>query len=256
MLVDDKPDIRLLLATRLALEPNLVVVAEAANGAEAIARAREVRPDAVVLDLEMPQMDGYAAIPLLRAIDASMRILVYSGSAATEDPRLIGPVKPDGMVTKGADLRVLIDRLTTLLEQRPEDLLVANVGRLPLEQAVNAFDSWVGLNVRIREAMAAGRPLPTSKELDLSASDLLALIGIFIAMGDRLVRAAQAGSEVVDLRFETRRDAGQAARRALMAIDADSAVSFHKAWAYEMPSQAREALHQLRERLLAELPVG
>jgi DNA-binding response OmpR family regulator len=256
MLVDDKPDIRLLLTTRLALEPNLVVVAEGASGADAIARARESRPDAVILDLEMPEMDGFAAIPLLRAVDASMRILVYSGSPTTDDPRLIGPVKPDAIVTKGADLRVLIQRLTALLEQRPEDLLVANIGRLPLEQAVNAFDSWVGLNVRIREAMAAGRSLPTSHELDLNASDLLALIGIFIAMGDKLVRAAHAGAEKVDLRFETRRDVGQAARRALMAIDADSAVSFHKAWQYDMPNQARDALLHLRQRLLAELPVG
>ena len=255
LLVDDKADIRMLLATRFGLDPRLEVVGEAANGSEAIARAREFKPDAIILDLEMPVIDGFAAIPILRTVDPSMRILVYSGSPAVGDGKLVGAAKPDGFVVKGADLRLLMQELTGLLDEQPDDLLECDLGQVPLEQAVNAFDGWVGLNIRIREAMAQSISV-SSPETDRQETDLMALIGIFIAIGDALVRAAQVGSDDVHLRFKTRRSVGQAARRALAEIEIDNAVKFHEKWKYEMPPQAQEALRQLRSRLTDSLPVG
>jgi DNA-binding NarL/FixJ family response regulator len=255
LIVDDKADIRLLLATRLGLDPTLRVAGEAADGSEAIARARELQPDAIILDLEMPVMDGYAAIPILRTVDPSMRILVYSGYASAETEKLLGAAKPDGLVIKGADLKLLMQALNRVLDEQPNDILDCDLGLVPLEQAVNAFDGWVGLNIRIREAMAQAISV-SSPETDRRQTDLMALIGIFIAIGDALVRAAQAGSRDVQLRFKTRRGVGQAARRALGDIEIDNAERFHEKWKYEMPGQAQEALQQLRTRLLDRLPVG
>ena len=248
LLVDDKADIRLLLATRFGLDPRLQVVGEASNGSEAIARARELRPHAIILDLEMPVMDGFAALPILRTVDPSMRILVHSGSANAVDGKLLGAAKPDGFVVKGADMRILMKELHSLLDEQPNDVLDCDLGLVPLEQAVNAFDGWVGLNVRIREAMAQSISV-SSPKTDNQETDLMALIGIFIAIGDTLVRAAQAGSRDVQLRFKTRRSVGQAARRALAEIEIDNAVKFHQKWKYEMSIPAREALQQLRNRL-------
>ena len=255
LLVDDKADIRLLLTTRLSLEPRLEVVGEGSNGSEAITLARELKPHAIILDLEMPVMDGFAAIPILRTVDPSMRILVYSGSLNAPSEKLLGAAKPDAFVVKGADLRVLMNELNGLLEEQPNDVVDCDLGLVPLEQAVNAFDGWVGLNIRIREAMAQ-RISVSSPKSDAQETDLMALIGIFIGIGDVLVRAAQANSAEVQLHFKTRRSVGQAARRALGEIEIDNAVRFHEKWKYEMPAQAQQALEQLRARLSDRLPVG
>jgi CheY-like chemotaxis protein len=254
LVVDDKADIRLLLATRLSIDARLQVVGEAANGSEAIASARELKPHAIILDLEMPVMDGYAAIPILRTIDPSIRILVYSGWAS-EANRLLGAAKPDGFVVKGADLRLLMQELNSVLDEQPTDIVDGDLGLVPLEQAINAFDGWVGLNIRIREAMAQWISV-SSPEDSQKETDLMALTGIFIAIGDALVRAAQSGSSHVQLRFKTRRGVGQAARRALSEIELDNAARFHEKWKYDMPPQAQEALQQLRVRLSDRLPVG
>lgn len=254
MVVDDQADIRLLLATRLGLEPDISVVGEASNGAEAIQRARETAPDAIVLDLQMPVMDGFTAMPILRTINPATRILAFSGVEDPSDERLEGPAKPDGFVRKGDDLRVFMETLKKLLAETPSDIVVGDLGRLPLNEAVNAFDGWVGLNLRIREAMAhtpAGGPERSRAELDL-----MALVGIFIGMGDELLRAAQERREDVNLQFRTRRHIAQAARRALLIIDPDNAVEFHKRWAYQLEPGADEPLHELRRRLLEKLPVG
>ena len=255
LLVDDKADIRMLLATRLSMDPGLQVVGEAANGSEAIALARDLKPHAIILDLEMPVMDGCAAIPILRTVDPSIRILVYTGSMYAGTEKLLGAAKPDGFVVKGADLRVLMQELNSLLHEQPADVVEGDLGVLPLEQAINAFDGWVGLNIRIREAMAQWISVSTPEDSQKEA-DLMALTGIFIAIGNALVRAAQSGSRDVELRFKTRRSVGQAARRALGEIDIDNAARFHEKWKYEMPPQAQEALQQLRARLSDRLPVG
>ena len=66
LVVDDKADIRRLLVTRLGLDPHLEVVGEAANGVEAIARVRELAPEVLILDLQMPVMTGQEVIPIVR----------------------------------------------------------------------------------------------------------------------------------------------------------------------------------------------
>ncbi|MEU8567028.1 response regulator transcription factor [Streptomyces pathocidini] len=66
LLADDEHLIRGALAALLGLEDDLVVVAEAGSGAEAVAMARAHRPDVAVLDLQMPDGDGVAVATSLR----------------------------------------------------------------------------------------------------------------------------------------------------------------------------------------------
>lgn len=61
LIVDDSATARSLLGAILGSDPELLVVGEAADGAEAIKMTRELRPDVVTMDIRMPKMDGFAA---------------------------------------------------------------------------------------------------------------------------------------------------------------------------------------------------
>lgn len=78
LIADDAPDIRLLLRMYLT-DSRLEVVGEATNGAEAIEMATTEKPDAVILDLAMPVMDGLQAIPLIKEASPNTKIVVLSG---------------------------------------------------------------------------------------------------------------------------------------------------------------------------------
>ena len=66
LIVDDHSIVREGLSMLLARDPDLEVVGEAADGAEAIRQARHLRPDVVVMDLLMPVLDGFAATRAIR----------------------------------------------------------------------------------------------------------------------------------------------------------------------------------------------
>jgi len=66
LIADDHRVVRRGLSLVLALDPEIEVVGEAGDGAEAVERARELRPDVVVMDVVMPVMDGIAATAVIR----------------------------------------------------------------------------------------------------------------------------------------------------------------------------------------------
>jgi DNA-binding NarL/FixJ family response regulator len=82
--VDDHPLLREGIAAVLANETDMVVVAEAANGREAVEQFRAHRPDVTLMDLQMPEMNGTDAILAIRKEYPDARIIVlttYSGDA-------------------------------------------------------------------------------------------------------------------------------------------------------------------------------
>jgi signal transduction histidine kinase/CheY-like chemotaxis protein len=79
LVVDDTPDIRMLLKVALRAIGNFDVVGEAADGAEAVRLSAELQPDAVLLDLAMPVMDGLQATPEIRRCSPETRIVILSG---------------------------------------------------------------------------------------------------------------------------------------------------------------------------------
>jgi len=78
LLVDDEPLVCAHLTTILSSAPDIDVLGEAHDGAEAVEMAVRLRPDVVLLDLRMPGVDGLAAIPRLTAMVAAPRVVVLT----------------------------------------------------------------------------------------------------------------------------------------------------------------------------------
>jgi DNA-binding NarL/FixJ family response regulator len=78
LLVDDQQTVRRGLGLRLHLEPDMQVVGEASGGKEALRLAQTLAPDVVLMDVEMPEMDGIQATIALRAMRSPSAVVMMS----------------------------------------------------------------------------------------------------------------------------------------------------------------------------------
>jgi DNA-binding NarL/FixJ family response regulator len=85
LLVDDQALFREALGTLLGVRPEIRVVGEAANGAEALDRSAELAPDVVLMDLHMPVLDGVGATRRLRVEQPGVRVLALTTFDDDED---------------------------------------------------------------------------------------------------------------------------------------------------------------------------
>jgi DNA-binding NarL/FixJ family response regulator len=104
---DDEPLIRLLLRHAIQGHPGLELVAEGADGAEALALTGEHDPDVVVLDLSMPEHDGLEVTRRLRAARQPCRIVIFS--SASDSERIALAAGADRFVDKSEGIEGAID---------------------------------------------------------------------------------------------------------------------------------------------------
>jgi DNA-binding NarL/FixJ family response regulator len=114
VLVDDTIEIRQLLRMTLEFDGRFKVIDEAGDGVGAIKAAGEHHPDAIVLDLAMPVMDGLQAIPEIRREAPEAKILVLSGFDAGQMSNEALKRGADAYVEKGGDLDELPGKLHEL----------------------------------------------------------------------------------------------------------------------------------------------
>lgn len=113
LIVDDLSHVRLELTSLLQLaarkfKPTIEIAGEAQNGYEAIGQAQSLGPDVILMDLEMPGMDGYDAARQIKSLHPSCQIIaltIHSGEEARQRALDAGMVD---LVVKGAPLEVLL----------------------------------------------------------------------------------------------------------------------------------------------------
>jgi two-component system, NarL family, response regulator LiaR len=103
LIADDHAVVRQGLRMLLGLDPDLEIVGEATDGAEALREARSLRPDVVLMDLMMPVMDGITAMATLREELPDTAVLALT--SALDDESVVGAVRAGAMgyLLKNAD---------------------------------------------------------------------------------------------------------------------------------------------------------
>ncbi len=120
LIADDHPIVREGLAAMLSTQPDMELVGEAADGAQAVTLALQTHPDVILLDLVMPRKDGVAAIREIVAGDPKARILVLTSYG--DDERVFPAIK------SGA--------LGYLLKDTPRDRLLQAIRDVARGQAI------------------------------------------------------------------------------------------------------------------------
>jgi DNA-binding NarL/FixJ family response regulator len=110
LVVDDQSIVRNGIKALLEVVPDIDVIGEAPNGEEAVAQAKQLQPDVILMDLVMPKMDGITAIREIQAAQLSARIIVLT-SFVTED-KVFPAIKAGAMGY-------------LLKDSEPEDLITA-----------------------------------------------------------------------------------------------------------------------------------
>lgn len=108
VICDDHQSYRELVSLVLGLEPDLEVVGEAADGRQAIEVARRLEPDAVLLDVSMPEMDGIEALPHIRAAAPGARVIMVTAFGAESVRRRATDAGAHAFVEKGGDIEDLV----------------------------------------------------------------------------------------------------------------------------------------------------
>jgi DNA-binding NarL/FixJ family response regulator len=111
LLADDDQDFLGSLRELIDRQPELGVVGLATNGLEAIEQTDALDPDAVVIDLHMPLLDGVTAVARLRRDHPSLCVIALTGDAAPKLHEAVKEAGADGVLLKSELVDGLVDRL-------------------------------------------------------------------------------------------------------------------------------------------------
>ncbi|WP_237884474.1 two-component system response regulator NarL [Pseudomonas sp. PGPR40] len=115
LLVDDHPMMRHGIRQMLELEDDFLIVGEASQGEEALSLIAPLRPDLVLLDNNMPQMNGIETLRRLRAMNYTGKVLLFTVSDAEDDIRDALRLDADGYLLKDMEPELLIQYIRDAL---------------------------------------------------------------------------------------------------------------------------------------------
>jgi NarL family two-component system response regulator LiaR len=116
LIADDHPVVRKGIKALLSTEPGLEVIGEAADGEQAVTKARTLKPDVILMDLAMPRKDGVQAISEIRQEIPEAKVLVLTSFA--EDKRIIAAIEAGalGYLLKDSSPHELIRAVHTVYQ--------------------------------------------------------------------------------------------------------------------------------------------
>ncbi|HLF28730.1 MAG TPA: response regulator transcription factor [Anaerolineae bacterium] len=115
LIVDDVPSVREALRWLLDNEPDLEVVGEAGDGAQALERATLLAPDVVILDIELPDLDGYAVTRSLKRLPRPPLVILLSVHGDGLSRQQGADAGSDGFIEKGTDWPQIVAQIRQAL---------------------------------------------------------------------------------------------------------------------------------------------
>jgi two-component system nitrate/nitrite response regulator NarL len=134
LLVDDHPVVRRGIASCLASQTHLTIVGEASDGREALRKAHELRPDILLMDIEMPHMSGLAVTETLRKELPNVKVLILSMHLQSDYVVRILRSGARGYILKDSSPDELIKAIETI--DSGESFFSPDVARIALSQFV------------------------------------------------------------------------------------------------------------------------
>ncbi len=111
LIVDDMPQVRQDLRLLLELTGKVQVIDEAADGVQAIAQVEQLRPEVVLMDLEMPGIDGYTATREIKRQFPACRIIALTVHGDPDTRQKASDAGADEFVVKGAPANIILQAL-------------------------------------------------------------------------------------------------------------------------------------------------
>ena len=155
LIADDHPLMRQGLSTLLDADPTLQIVGGAKNGADAVEKASELKPDVIVMDLSMPVMDGVEATRRIRESNPDTKVLILTTYGTSADIAHAIDAGASGALVKDAEydrlisaIRALADggtafspEIETMLKKEPHPPTLTERQRQILEHTINGLSA-------------------------------------------------------------------------------------------------------------------
>lgn len=116
LVVDD--EINIVEIARFRLTADNYEVITATNGKEALEKLKKEKPDAVLLDVMMPELDGLSVLKQIRDIDKDLPVFMFTAFSNEERFKLANSLDVSGFILKTSDLQSEIKNITNVLEAR------------------------------------------------------------------------------------------------------------------------------------------
>lgn len=123
LLVDDSRSVRQALRWLLEDTPGFDVVGEAADGETAVHRCHDLQPDLVILDIDLPQRNGFRVARLLKEIAPKTYILILSGHGDAATRQLACEVGADAFVEKSEGWEALLAQIGRVISHDSESFI-------------------------------------------------------------------------------------------------------------------------------------